>query len=177
MPGFQSSLHSGLQVCHEHGGGGLLPPQDNTPLRALARTRTDKSRGSVIRWERSVLNSVWRILRMNATAVIFVLAWITFGDIEMLMKLHSCCAGRFFVTLILGEDFTLIFVNDDGHSGMGVWAFSNVNLPSIRDLIVTIKLNLSHSLRACRRCSKVLTVKLNSTHLLYQLCKLLKTSP
>lgn len=57
MPGPQSFLHSWRHVCHEHGGGGPPPPppQDNTPPRVLARTRTNKTRGSVIslRKERS----------------------------------------------------------------------------------------------------------------------------
>ena len=40
---------------------------------------------------------------MNATDVIFscVLARMALGDIEMLMNLHSCCAGGLFVTLAI----------------------------------------------------------------------------
>ena len=39
---------------------------------------------------------------------------MTLGNMEMLMNLHSCCAGTFFVTLaiVLGKDFTVIVVND-----------------------------------------------------------------
>ena len=48
MSGTQSSLSSSLHTVHEQGGGCELPPQDNSPLKALARTITDKGRGRAI---------------------------------------------------------------------------------------------------------------------------------
>ena len=104
MPGPQSFLHWWLQVCHEHGGGGdgsLPPPQDNTPPRALARRRTDKSSGRAIslRKERFELGLKDFVNECHGCYSRFGLNDI--GDIEMLMNLHSCCAGRFSVTLAI----------------------------------------------------------------------------
>lgn len=67
MPGPQSFLHSCRQVCHEHGGGGPPPPppQVNTRSKALARTRTAKTRASAISlwsWRSGFMrNSRWMI--------------------------------------------------------------------------------------------------------------------
>ena len=113
MLGSQSFLHSGVHVFHEHC---CSPSHDSTPLRALTKTRTGKSGGSVILLGKQRSELGLKDFVNQYTDVIFscVLARIALGDIEMLMNLHSCCAGRFFVTLAIvkGKDFTVIVVND-----------------------------------------------------------------